>query len=67
MTITATSPPAPASPGMIIIVFVRPAFRYTASRYCNVELYYFYRNNASTVRTSAFNDTQVGVSVNFKF
>jgi hypothetical protein len=47
--------------------YVRPAFRYTASRYLNVELYYFYRNNASTVHTSSFNDTQAGLSVNVNF
>jgi hypothetical protein len=48
-------------------IYVRPALRYMASKYCNIDLYYFYRNDASTVRTSAFNDAQVGVSVNFSF
>jgi len=47
--------------------FLRPALRYTASTYCYVELYYFYRNNASTVDTSSFNDTQTGMSVNLTY
>jgi hypothetical protein len=47
--------------------FVRPALRYTASKHCNVELYYFYRKNASTLHNLSFNDSQVGISLNFKF
>jgi hypothetical protein len=48
-------------------IFVRPALRYTASSYCDLELYYFYRDNGSTVNSFTFNDNQVGISVNFKF
>ncbi len=47
--------------------FVRPALRYTASRYCNVELYYFHRDNYSTVITSSFDNTQAGISFNFTY
>ncbi len=48
-------------------IFVRPALRYTPSKYWDVELYYYYRNNHSSVHAFTFNDTQVGVSVNLKF
>ncbi len=48
-------------------LFVRPSLRYTASRFLNVELYYFRRNNASTVTGSSFEDTQVGMAVNLTF
>jgi hypothetical protein len=47
--------------------FVRPALRYTPSRYWNVEVYSFYRTNASTVATSSFNNTQVGASINLTY
>jgi len=47
--------------------FVRPAVRYTASSHCNVELYIFHRDNASTVGSSSFINNQVGVTVNFAF
>ncbi len=47
--------------------YVRPAFRYTASRYCNVELYYFYRNNESSVDWASFDDTQVGATLNLLY
>jgi len=46
---------------------IRPALTYTASTYCKLELYYFYRDNHSTVATSGFNDTQVGVSINLTY
>ncbi len=48
-------------------LFVRPAFRYIASRNCSFDLYYFYRNNDSTLATSAFTDHQLGGDVNFSF
>lgn len=48
-------------------IFVRQALRYTPSKYWDVELYYYYRNNHSSVHAFTFNDTQVGVSVNLKF
>lgn len=47
--------------------FVRPGFRYIASPYCNLELYYFYRDNQSSIDTSTFNDTQVGATVNLAY
>jgi hypothetical protein len=47
--------------------FTRPAFRYVASPYCNLELYYFYRDNESTLDASNFNDTQVGATVNLAY
>ena len=48
-------------------VFLRPTLRYTASTYCTVDLYYFYRDNHSTVAASGFNDTQVGVKVTWTY
>ena len=47
--------------------YVRPAFRYTASQYWNVELYYLYSEDDSTLATSSFNDTQVGLTFTFAF
>jgi len=47
--------------------FARPALRYTASPGCGVELYYFYRDNQSTLDTSSFDDTQVGVTVDLTY
>jgi hypothetical protein len=47
--------------------FVRPSIRYTASSYCNVELYYFYRDNRSTVGSSSFDETQAGIAVTFTY
>ena len=47
--------------------FVRPTLRYTASESCNVELYYFRRTNSSTVASSAFEDTQAGVTLNLTY
>jgi hypothetical protein len=48
-------------------VYIRPSIRYTASSYCNVELYYFYRNNNSTVGSSSFDETQAGIAVTFTY
>jgi len=48
-------------------LFVRPTFRYIASPNCNVDLYYFYRDNSSTLATSSFTDTQVGGDVTFTY
>jgi hypothetical protein len=47
--------------------FIRPGLRYTASPYCNVELYYIHRQDASTLATSSFTNNQVGVTLNFAF
>jgi hypothetical protein len=46
---------------------IRPALRYTASSYCNIELYYSFRDNNSTLRTSAFDDTQFGITANLTY
>jgi hypothetical protein len=46
---------------------IRPAFRYTASSNCSVDLYYFYRDNESTYAGSSFTDTQVGVDFTFTY
>jgi len=48
-------------------LFVRPTFRYIASPNCNVDLYYFYRDNESTIATSSFTDTQVGGDITFTY
>jgi len=47
--------------------YVRPALRYTASPWCNVEIYYFYRTDDSNVATSCFYDTQAGATLNFTY
>jgi len=47
--------------------FARPAVRYTVSSNCNVEIYYFHRNNSSTVNGSSFDNTQAGVALNFTY
>jgi hypothetical protein len=47
--------------------YIRPGFRYTASPYCYLELYYFYRNNDSSINTASFNDMQIGMTVNVTF
>jgi hypothetical protein len=48
-------------------LFVRPTFRYIASPNCNIELYYFYRDNESTLSNYSFTDTQVGGDVTFTY
>jgi hypothetical protein len=48
-------------------LFVRPAFRYIASPNCNIELYYFYRDNESTLSHYTFTDTQVGGNITFTY
>jgi outer membrane protein assembly factor BamA len=47
--------------------YVRPAVRYIASSYCNVEIYCFYRRDDSTVATSCFHDIQAGATLNFTY
>lgn len=47
--------------------FVRPGFRYIASPYWNLELYYIYRKNQSTLSNYSFTDTQVGADVNITY
>jgi hypothetical protein len=46
---------------------IRPALRYTACSYYYVEMYYSYRNDDSTVRTSSFDDSQIGITINLTY
>jgi hypothetical protein len=47
--------------------YARPALRYVGSEYWNIELYYYYRKDNSTLSTSTFEDTQTGAAVNFTY
>jgi hypothetical protein len=46
---------------------IRPALRYTASQFCNIEIYYSFHNNHSTLATSSFDDTQIGITANLTY
>jgi hypothetical protein len=47
--------------------YVKPALRYAGAHWWDIELYYLYRTDNSTLSASSFNDTQAGAALDLNF
>ena len=47
--------------------YVRPAIRYTGAQWWNIEIYYLFKTDTSTLGTSSFDDTEAGATLGLNF